>query len=118
MLVGEYKGKKIQDVKKLLQTKLIEEKGAVIYYEPEKTIMSRSGDECVVALCDQWYLDYGTDEWKAQAEKCLAEMNTYHDEVRKNFQATLNWLHEYACSRTYGLGKQCYFQFFCVVFVI
>ncbi|KAI8440512.1 hypothetical protein MSG28_001770 [Choristoneura fumiferana] len=106
LLVGEYKGQKIQDVKKLLQTKLIKENGAVIYYEPEKTIMSRSGDECVVALCDQWYLDYGTDEWKAQAEKCLAEINTYHDEVRKNFQATLNWLHEYACSRTYGLGTK------------
>ena len=27
---------------------------AVIYMEPEKRILSRSGDECVVALCDQW----------------------------------------------------------------
>ena len=27
---------------------------AVMYMEPEKLIMSRSGDECVVALCDQW----------------------------------------------------------------
>ena len=24
--------------------------------EPEKKVMSRSGDECVVALCDQWYV--------------------------------------------------------------
>lgn len=23
--------------------------------EPEKKVISRSGDECVVALCDQWY---------------------------------------------------------------
>lgn len=106
LLVGEYKGKKIQDVKKNLQSKLVEEKGAVIYYEPEKTIMSRSGDECVVALCNQWYLDYGNEEWKSQVEKALAAMNTYHDEVRKNFQATLKWLHEYACSRQYGLGTK------------
>ncbi|PZC79873.1 hypothetical protein B5X24_HaOG215741 [Helicoverpa armigera] len=106
LLVGEYKGKKIQDVKKNLQTKLVEEKGAVIYYEPEKTIISRSGDECVVALCNQWYLDYGNEEWKSQVEKALGAMNTYHDEVRKNFQATLKWLHEYACSRTYGLGTK------------
>lgn len=104
LLVGEFKGRKIQDVKKNLQTKLIEENAAVIYYEPEKMIMSRSGDECVVALCNQWYLVYGEPAWKSQAEKCLEKMNTYHDEVRKNFQATLNWLHEYACSRTYGLG--------------
>lgn len=104
LLVGEFKGSKIQDVKKNLQTKLVKEGGAVIYYEPEKTIMSRSGDECVVALCNQWYLDYGNEEWKVQAENALAAMNTYHDEVRKNFQVTIRWLHEHACSRTYGLG--------------
>ncbi|KOB74537.1 Leucyl-tRNA synthetase [Operophtera brumata] len=106
LLVGEYKGSKIQDVKKEIQTKLVKEKTALIYYEPEKMIMSRSGDECVVALCNQWYLDYGEEAWKAQTEKALARMNTYHDEVRKNFQATLSWLHEYACSRTYGLGTK------------
>ncbi|XP_045459482.1 leucine--tRNA ligase, cytoplasmic [Melitaea cinxia] len=106
LLVGEFKGSKVQDVKKNVQMKLIEQKGACIYYEPEKTIISRSGDECVVALCNQWYLDYGNEEWKAQAENALAQMNTYHDEVRKNFQATLKWLHEYACSRTYGLGTK------------
>lgn len=66
MLVGEYKGKKIQDVKKSLQKTLVDKQEAVIYYEPEKTIMSRSGDECVVALCDQWYLDYGEETWKKQ----------------------------------------------------
>lgn len=27
------------------------------------------------------------------------------DETRKNFEATLAWLQEHACSRTYGLGK-------------
>ncbi|CAG9091449.1 unnamed protein product [Plutella xylostella] len=106
LLVGEFKGKKIQDVKKNLQTKLVNENGAKIYYEPEKTIISRSGDECVVALCNQWYLDYGNEQWKAQVMKALEKMNTYHDEVRKNFVATLNWLHEYACSRTYGLGTK------------
>lgn len=27
---------------------------AMVYMEPEKQVMSRSADECVVALCDQW----------------------------------------------------------------
>lgn len=105
LIVGEFKGKKIQDVKKSLQSKLVKENTAKVYYEPEKTIISRSGDECVVALCNQWYLDYGDEAWKAQVEKALEKINTYHDEVRKNFQATFKWLHEYACSRTYGLGE-------------
>ncbi|XP_060837140.1 leucine--tRNA ligase, cytoplasmic [Rhopalosiphum padi] len=106
LIVGEFKGQKVQDVKKALQKKLTDSKEAVIYYEPEKTIMSRSGDECVIALCDQWYLDYGESEWKAAAELALKNLNTYHEEVRKNFTSCLNWLHEYACSRTYGLGTK------------
>ena len=32
------------------------QKEAVIYMEPEKQVISRSGDECVVALCDQWWV--------------------------------------------------------------
>lgn len=72
----------------------------------------RSGDECVVALCNQWYLDYGDKKWKEQAFKALVQLNTYHDEVKKNFQACFNWLHEYACSRTYGLGEFYHLQIF------
>ncbi|KAJ8930116.1 hypothetical protein NQ314_017127 [Rhamnusium bicolor] len=106
-LKGFYEGgKKIQDIKKILQKSLLDKCEAVIYYEPEKTVVSRSGDECVVALCDQWYLEYGEENWKKQAFRCLDNMNTYHDEVKKNFTGCLNWLHEYACSRTYGLGTK------------
>jgi leucyl-tRNA synthetase len=36
--------------------------------------MSRSGDECIVALCDQWYLDYGEAEWKKKTEKYYLSM--------------------------------------------
>lgn len=41
MVIGEYKGEKVQKVKKLLQKKLVDNKDAVIYYEPEKKIISR-----------------------------------------------------------------------------
>jgi leucyl-tRNA synthetase len=41
MLVGDFKGKKVQDVKKVLQKKLIDNLDAVIYYEPERQIISR-----------------------------------------------------------------------------
>jgi leucyl-tRNA synthetase len=106
MLVGEFKGKSVQEVKPLLKDKLIQANDAVLYMEPEKKIMSRSGDECVVALCDQWYLKYGETQWKEVTEHCLSKMNCYHDEVFKNFTSTLNWLKEHACSRTYGLGSK------------
>ena len=55
MTVGEYKGMKVQDAKKLIQQKMLSTGEAVLYQEPERTVISRSGDVCVVALCDQWY---------------------------------------------------------------
>ncbi|SPP79186.1 leucine--tRNA ligase, cytoplasmic [Drosophila guanche] len=106
MLVGEFAGSKVQDVKKNLQKKMVDSNEAEVYYEPEKTIMSRSADECVVALCNQWYINYGEPVWKAQTVKILQDMETFHEEARNNFEACLNWLHEYACSRTYGLGTK------------
>ena len=53
--VKGFEGKKVQDVKKVIQQEMVKKGDAVIYMEPEKKVMSRSGDECVVALCDQWY---------------------------------------------------------------
>jgi leucyl-tRNA synthetase len=69
-------------------------------------LYNRSADECVVALCDQWFLNYGDQQWKDSVKQWLGSMNLYHDEVKKNFEATLDWLQEHACSRTYGLGTR------------
>ena len=56
MIVGECKGQKVQTVKKTIQKLMVDNNEAVLYQEPEKTVMSRSGDRCIVALCDQWYV--------------------------------------------------------------
>lgn len=106
MLLGEYKGEKVQTAKPLIKKMLIQTGQAVAYSEPEKKVMSRSGDECVVALTDQWYLTYGEPEWKAKAEECLAGMELYHDEARHGFEHTLGWLNQWACSRSFGLGTK------------
>ncbi|KAL1252478.1 hypothetical protein QQF64_017171 [Cirrhinus molitorella] len=106
MLVEGFKGQKVQDVKKPIQKMMVEKGEAMVYMEPEKQVLSRSADECVVALCDQWYLDYGNEEWKKQATGVLEALETFCDETRKNFEATLDWLKEHACSRTYGLGTR------------
>ncbi|GMH30927.1 hypothetical protein Nepgr_032770 [Nepenthes gracilis] len=80
---------------------LIDGGQAIIYSEPEKRVMSRSGDECIVALTDQWYLTYGESEWKKLTEECLADMNLYSDETRHGFEHTLSWLNQWACSRSF-----------------
>ncbi|KAJ7960649.1 Leucine--tRNA ligase, cytoplasmic [Quillaja saponaria] len=106
MLVGEFAGKKVQEAKPLIRSKLLETGQAIMYSEPEKRVISRSGDECVVALTDQWYITYGETEWKKLAEECLSSMNLYSDETRHGFEHTLGWLNQWACSRSFGLGTR------------
>ncbi|KAL7109323.1 hypothetical protein ACP275_06G169300 [Erythranthe tilingii] len=106
MIAGEFTGMKVQEAKSLIRNQLLQLEQAVVYSEPEKKVMSRSGDECVVALTDQWYITYGEEEWKKAAEECLASMNLYSDETRHGFEHTLGWLNQWACSRNFGLGTR------------
>ncbi|ORX61652.1 leucyl-tRNA synthetase [Hesseltinella vesiculosa] len=106
MAVGEYKGMKVQDAKTKIRDALIAKKDAFVYNEPEGLIISRSGDECVVALMDQWYLDYGEEEWRKQTEQCLTNMQTFTIETRHQFEQTLGWLNQWACARSFGLGTK------------
>ncbi|KAJ4871431.1 ATP binding [Raphanus sativus] len=106
MLIGEFAGRKVQEIKPIIQTKLIESGEAIVYREPENPVMSRSGDECVVALTDQWFITYGESEWRQMAEECLSNMNFYSEETRHGFEHTLSWLNQWACSRSFGLGTR------------
>lgn len=106
METGDFKGKTVQEAKPLVKAQLIEGGFGFHYCEPEKPVVSRSGDECVVALCDQWYLDYGEPSWLAEARKCLQRLNTHGDETRNMFDSTLGWLNQWACARSYGLGSR------------
>jgi len=69
MLVGDFKGQSVQEAKPKVRASMIEQGLAFAYAEPEGLVISRSADECVVALMDQWYLDYGEPVWRAQVEK-------------------------------------------------
>lgn len=52
MLVGIGESMKVKDAKPLVRKQLLDNGEAAIYYEPESEVQSRTGDECVVALCD------------------------------------------------------------------
>ena len=108
MLVGECKGRKVCDAKPVIRAQLIERGDAISYFEPESLVMSRSGDECVVALTDQWYLSYGDQEWAGIVSKHIhsTSFNGYNDKIMEKFDEVLGWLKEWACSRQFGLGTQ------------
>ncbi|KAM5583847.1 leucine--tRNA ligase, cytoplasmic-like [Rosa sericea] len=101
-----FEGRKVEEAEPLTRSKLIEAGEAFIYSEPEQQVVSKSGDECIVALTDQWYITYGEAEWKKLAEECLSGMSFYSDETRRGFEHTLGWLNQWACSRSFGLGTR------------
>jgi leucyl-tRNA synthetase len=104
MTLGPFKGKKVSEAKVLMQALLTEKDEAISYREPMKEVISRSGDICVVALCDQWYIEYGKAEWKQVVTEHLHKMQCYFKGIRHGFEETLNWLADWPCSRTFGLG--------------
>ena len=58
LLVGQYANKKVSDAKNLVRNSLIVNRQAYVYYEPEEKVICQSNDECIVALVDQWSIDY------------------------------------------------------------
>jgi leucyl-tRNA synthetase len=60
---------------------------------------------------DQWYLDYGEPSWREVAIEYVENkdghgLNTYSADTKNAFIGVLNWLNQWACARTYGLGSK------------
>jgi len=56
-------------------------------------VIARSGEECVVALCDQWYLTYGEDHWQSQVKNHIDHtLVTYNETAKQMFLNTVGWL--------------------------
>ncbi|KAI9795977.1 MAG: 2-isopropylmalate synthase [Sarcosagium campestre] len=109
MIFGEFKDQRVDVAKPKVQAKLIDGGEAFRYAEPDGLVISRSGDNCVVALMDQWYLNYGEEdqEWRAQTLDWVDNtMNTFTPETKNSFDGTIGWLNKWACARTYGLGSR------------
>ena len=106
--IGPYKGQLVKDAKDKVKEELIKSGEADIYFEPEGLVTNRLGEECVVALVDQWYLKYGEKEYK---DFCLNHVksnkfNAYSSSTLKAFEQVLGWLSNWGVSRTFGLGSR------------
>jgi len=109
MLIGEFKGEPVEVAKPKVKEALIKSGQAFEYAEPNGHVLSRSGDECVVAYLGQWFLNYGENDpqWRQQTLGYVEEgLETYTAETKNGFQKNLEWLNRWACARTYGLGSK------------
>ncbi|KKY24094.1 putative leucyl-trna synthetase [Phaeomoniella chlamydospora] len=109
ILVGEFAGQSVQEAKDKVKKSIIDGGDGFPFADPSGKVVSRSGDECVVAYLGQWFLNYGEQdpEWqKAALDWVTHGLNTYYPETANGFKANLEWLNRWACARTYGLGSK------------
>ena len=105
---GDFNNEKVQfgrdKVRAWLQENKHLEKFPVLENAP---VHCRCGTECVVKILNnQWFLNYGDEEWKEQARNCFDEMNILPSNIRTEFKEVIDWLHERACARQQGLGTK------------
>ncbi|KAI9038161.1 leucine--tRNA ligase CDC60 [Aspergillus affinis] len=109
MLVGEFKGQPVSAVKDKIRKALYDSGDAFAFADPMGKVVSRSGDDCVVAYLGQWFLNYGENDAKWQKDTLnhvVNTLNTYSNETKNGFEKNLDWLNRWACARTYGLGSK------------
>ena len=103
----EVDGKPVALAKPLIRARLLAAGTGVVYSEPESEVVSRSGDVCVVALTDQYFIAYGDPEWKKSVlQHATLSMNLFLQDVHNNFAANLEALHDWAVTRKFGLGTR------------
>uniref|UniRef100_H3G7T4 leucine--tRNA ligase n=1 Tax=Phytophthora ramorum TaxID=164328 RepID=H3G7T4_PHYRM len=109
LIVGSQKGKKVCDAKPVMRQELLDAGFGIPYWETESLVMSRSGDECVVAHLDQWYLTYGAEDWKNRVMDHISDpklFDAYNPVALGEYKSTLGWLKEWAPCRQAGLGTR------------
>ncbi|TKA53504.1 hypothetical protein B0A49_01733 [Cryomyces minteri] len=97
MIYGPYKGKTVEEAKPLVRAQLLEAGEALAYAETDGVVVSRSGDECVAAHLDQWYMAYGkkeSPEWQQEVLSYVTdgEFNSYSADTKNALEANLDWL--------------------------
>jgi leucyl-tRNA synthetase len=106
MAVGEFAGMLGAEAKEKIKEKMAKEGSALLLYEIQNgPVYSRFGGLVGVKIVrDQWFIDYGDEKWKSLARECLSEMGVLPEKTRHEYEYTIGWLRQKACTRSSGLG--------------
>lgn len=104
----QYGGKPVKFARDEIGQLLTDKHGSFVMYEFDtRPVVCRCGSRVYVkVLHDQWFLEYSDPAWKKQVYDQLANMELVPSEVRIEFDRTVGWLKDWACSRRVGLGTK------------
>ena len=107
-LFEKYGGKPVRVARDEVAQEMCEKYGSVVMYEFDtRPVICRCGNKVrVKILHDQWFLKYSDPVWKEQAGTHINDMALVPPEVRAEFDRTVGWLKDWACTRRVGLGTR------------
>jgi leucyl-tRNA synthetase len=107
-LFEKYGGKPVRVARDDVAALMAEKYDSVVMYEFDtRPVVCRCGNRVrVKILHDQWFLKYSDPAWKAEVSGHLKDMALVPPEVRAEFDRTVDWLKDWACTRRVGLGTQ------------
>ena len=104
---GKFAGIAIKDIKDSVKNWLVERGVGDRFYETSRKAVTRSGNKVIVGVLEeQWFIDYGDEEWKKKAHEWIDSMLIYPEKYRKWFHDTVDWLERRPCTRKRGLGTR------------
>lgn len=108
MLVDEYKGMKEPEARELVKNRLLKENNASEMYilANEEPVYCRCGWKVVVAVVEQWFINYGDKGWKDTARLALVQLDVYPQKLKLSFEKIIDWIDLRAAERSQGLGTR------------
>ena len=107
-LFEKYGGKPVRVARDDVAALMVEKFSSKIMYEFDtRPVVCRCGNRVKVKILhDQWFLKYSDPAWKKQVSDHLGDMALVPPEVRTEFDRTVDWLKDWACTRRVGLGTR------------
>ncbi|MGQ9718779.1 MAG: leucine--tRNA ligase [Nitrososphaerales archaeon] len=104
----QYVGLPVSIAKERVKEDLVKSKKGDVFYEIlNRPVVCRCGTECIVKIFEnQWFINYGDENWKELARDCLGNMDIVPEDLRPEFEYTIRWLRQKACARKSGLGTK------------
>ncbi|HJR85651.1 MAG TPA: leucine--tRNA ligase [Nitrososphaeraceae archaeon] len=97
----------VTEARDTIRTKIISQGIGTTMYELKNSVKCRCGTTCVVKLLtNQWFINYGNENWKKMAYELINSMEILPEEIRQEFTNVIDWLKERACARKSGLGTK------------
>ena len=107
-LFERYGGKPVRVARDEVAGLSVERTARSVMYEFDlRPVVCRCGNRVKVKILhDQWFLKDSDPAWKQQVSDHLKDMALVPPEVRVEFDRTVGWLKDWACTRRVGLGTR------------